>query len=246
MCSLYVLLSVIGIDCRDNSGKRNILGSGAQAPQHIEVGGGRNARRPVSRVLSWAESPRDGHSSGTPVAGRLARPTRAAGSETNLETALRPRPRRPYLVLLPEGFAMPPPLPGARCALTAPFHPCSPASRPWASGLLSVALSLGSPPPGVTRLRASVEPGLSSAARLRRRRRPSGRLARPDYAPTWGRSSVGPARGERAHPFEVGGRAAIDHAIDAVLAEVPLKGAHDGRGRWAEGAIDHKTVTDHA
>jgi len=30
---------------------------------------------------------------------------------------------RPYLVLLPMGFAVPPPLPAARCALTAPFHP---------------------------------------------------------------------------------------------------------------------------
>jgi len=32
--------------------------------------------------------------------------------------------RRPYLVLLPVGFTLPPPLPAARCALTAPFHPC--------------------------------------------------------------------------------------------------------------------------
>jgi hypothetical protein len=30
----------------------------------------------------------------------------------------------PYLVLLPVGFTLPPPLPAARCALTAPFHPC--------------------------------------------------------------------------------------------------------------------------
>src|ERR1700681_3001674 len=30
----------------------------------------------------------------------------------------------PYLVLLPVGFAVPPMLPPARCALTAPFHPC--------------------------------------------------------------------------------------------------------------------------
>ena len=37
--------------------------------------------------------------------------------------------RRPYLVLLPVGFAMPPPLPAARCALTAPFHPCRPPKR---------------------------------------------------------------------------------------------------------------------
>jgi|GEM_PF-6172081 len=31
--------------------------------------------------------------------------------------------RRPYLVLLPVGFAVPVPLPAPRCALTAPFHP---------------------------------------------------------------------------------------------------------------------------
>ena len=30
---------------------------------------------------------------------------------------------RLYLVLLPTGFTLPPPLPAARCALTAPFHP---------------------------------------------------------------------------------------------------------------------------
>ncbi len=34
---------------------------------------------------------------------------------------------RPYLVLLPVGFTLPVPLPGPRCALTAPFHPCRPA-----------------------------------------------------------------------------------------------------------------------
>ena len=33
-------------------------------------------------------------------------------------------PCRPYSVLLPVGFAVPPPLPEARCALAAPFHPC--------------------------------------------------------------------------------------------------------------------------
>ena len=32
---------------------------------------------------------------------------------------------RPYSVLLPAGFALPRLLPAARCALTAPFHPCS-------------------------------------------------------------------------------------------------------------------------
>ena len=95
----------------------------------------------------------DGHSSGTSVAGRLARPTRAAAREPA---------GRPYSVLLPVGFAVPSPSPETRCALTAPFHPC----RPRAGGLLSVALSLGSPPPGVTRHRVPVEPGLSSSRQV--------------------------------------------------------------------------------
>lgn len=43
------------------------------------------------------------------------------GPKTALQTCAC---RHPYLVLLPVGFAMPLPLPVARCALTAPFHPC--------------------------------------------------------------------------------------------------------------------------
>ncbi len=84
---------------------------------------------------------------------------------------------RSYLVLLPVGFSLPPPLPATRCALTAPFHPCRPPDMQGGlGGVLSVALSLGSPPPGVTRHRASMEPGLSSP-RTRRRAaiRPSDR-----------------------------------------------------------------------
>jgi hypothetical protein len=83
-------------------------------------------------------------------------------------------PRRPYSVLLPVGFALPPALPPARCALTAPFHPCRPhpfilAARRqerWDGGLFSVALSLGSRPPDVIRHRMSMEPGLSSRTHL--------------------------------------------------------------------------------
>ena len=93
---------------------------------------------------------------GAPVAKRLLRPTRAARLETGL-AVLRP-PRRPYSVLLPVGFAVPSLLPRTRCALTAPFHPY----LEIRGGLLSVALSLGSPPPEVIRHRASKEPGLSS------------------------------------------------------------------------------------
>src|SRR4029077_16609862 len=52
---------------------------------------------------------------------------------------------------------------------------CRGAERAWR--YVSVALSLGSPPPGVTRHRASVEPGLSSLRDANREERPSDRLA---------------------------------------------------------------------
>ena len=130
---------------------------------------GGSTRRPVSRVLSvWPGSrrvARGSHSSGTRLAARLTRPTRAAGRECPCG----PRTDRchPYSVLLPVGFTLPPLLPGARCALTAPFRPClrgrvRSRGPPCAGGLFSVALSLGSPPPAVNRHRIPVEPGLSS------------------------------------------------------------------------------------
>lgn len=78
------------------------------------------------------------------------------------------RARHPYSVLLQAGLAMPFPLPGPRWALTPPFHPYPGQVR---GGLLSVALSLGSPPAGVTRRLVAVEPGLSST--LARRDRPA-------------------------------------------------------------------------
>ena len=48
----------------------------------------RGRRRPVSRVLSPARMPEDGHSSGTRVATSLARPTRTTGPETSLPDIL--------------------------------------------------------------------------------------------------------------------------------------------------------------
>ena len=52
-----------------------------------------------------------------------------------------------YLTLLRVGFTLPSLLPETRCALTAPFHPYL-AVR---GGVFSVALSVGSPLPRVTR-----------------------------------------------------------------------------------------------
>jgi hypothetical protein len=122
----------------------------------------------------------------------LERPLPDASSNLPGRLAWKPAgtevPRRPYSVLLPVGFTVPVPLPVPRWALTPPFHPY-PASpfRALPGGLLSVALSLGSPPPAVSRHRVSVEPGLSSPAAFRPLpERPSGRLTRREMAlPRW-------------------------------------------------------------
>jgi hypothetical protein len=129
---------------------------------------------------------RDGHSSRAPVTRRLQQPTRTAGSghrpRSLLTLARQKAPRRSYSVLLPVGFAVPPALPPARCALTAPFHPCRGCYATRRGGLFSVALSLGSRPPDVIRHRLSTEPGLSSPAAFRPLpRRPSGRLTKQGW-----------------------------------------------------------------
>ncbi len=133
------------------------------------------ARRPVSRVLSHPLPGTDGHSSGTRIAAGFARPTRAEGRDRPCVSASPRLAVRPYSALLPVGFAVPPPLPEARWALAPPFHPCPEASR-RPGGLFSVALSLGSPPPAISRHRSPVEPGLSSSPRSLADQRPSGRL----------------------------------------------------------------------
>ncbi len=157
-------------------------------PQHGNVRGPRAeiARRPVSRVLS-AASPVARGAAGRPFlwdaprgAPHATNPGDGAGMPLVPATPARRGTGRPYSVLLPVGFTLPLPLPGARCALAAPFHPCP--LRPargagGTGGLFSVALSLGSPPPAVGRHRIPVEPGLSSTARRRSSAGSSGRPA---------------------------------------------------------------------
>jgi hypothetical protein len=114
---------------------------------------------------------------------------------------------RPYSVLLPVGFAVPPALPPTRCALTAPFHPCRPGPAisgkgmtGWSGGPFSVALSLGLHPPDVIRHRMSMEPGLSSRADL-------SALARAAVRPTdRGKHGEGLGRGQDPHPLQLAWR----------------------------------------
>src|SRR5579885_440380 len=103
--------------------------------------GGRGGSRPVSRVLSRAiiplgpASPRA--SSGLPGSACEHRCTLVGGCFPIWPCSRWGLPCRRVL-------------PPARCALTAPFHPCRSAQRADLGGLLSVALSVGSRPPGVT------------------------------------------------------------------------------------------------
>jgi hypothetical protein len=127
--------------------------------------------RPVTR--------HDGHSSATRLAARLARPTRAAGRECPWRRMPRDFPggcRRPPLFgLAPGGVCPAAAVAGGAVRSCRTISPLPAGLLPGAGGIFSVALSLGSPPPAVSRHRIPVEPGLSSNAL--RRQRPSGRLA---------------------------------------------------------------------
>ena len=86
----------------------------------------KTSQRAVSRILFLRRRPfrrleDDNHSSRLVIADELKRPTRRL--RTGRPTA------SPYLVLLRAGFCLPPMLPPARCALTAPFHPYPSARR---------------------------------------------------------------------------------------------------------------------
>ncbi len=145
----------------------------------------KNARGPVSRVLSSAIGPSTSsglrrmgdHSSSPAFACRIKQSTRA--TEWRIPIC------RPYSILLPVGFAV------AANVATRAVRSCRtlsplPARRLRPSGLggmLSVALSLTrlsqshGGPPGVTRHRSSLEPGLSSPAAIKQQQRPPGPLA---------------------------------------------------------------------
>ena len=117
------------------------------------------ARWPVSRVLSPPHAAGDGHSSRASVAKRLVQPTRAANRKPFCRVETRPPP---LFGLAPGGVYHAAPVTGGAVRSYRTLSPLPSAAEASEGGLLSVALSLGSPPPGITRHRVPVEPGLSS------------------------------------------------------------------------------------
>ena len=162
LCSCNVLL-VKPARCGGDAGRALRLGTEPSRDRSNRGSdrGGQTACKPGS-VPACAG---DGHSSGTPVTGRLARPTRAAARKPAWSSQSCDRVGLPSLLgLAPGGVYPATPVAGGAVRSYRTLSPL-PAFAPEglrAGGLLSVALSLGSPPPGVTRHRVSVEPGLSS------------------------------------------------------------------------------------
>ena len=91
----------------------------------------------------------DNHSSAIRVAAYLQRPTREPVWATRAAPSEDGTACSPIWSCSRRGLPCHRVLPPARCALTAPFHPYRPPCR-GVGGLLSVALSVGSRPPGVT------------------------------------------------------------------------------------------------
>ena len=121
--------------------------------------------RPVSRILFrhppipfGSKNDEDDHSSSPGIADGIQQPTRKpqAGRPGTL----------PYLVLLRVGFCVPRLLPAARCALTAPFHPCHAGARGARDSRRYVFCSTFRrvAPPGNYPAHCPVEFGLSSPA----------------------------------------------------------------------------------
>jgi hypothetical protein len=121
---------------------------------------------------------RGGHSSGPDLAVRFSRPTRTPRSgdaPVLLREAL--GDAGSLFGLAPGGACHATPVTRRPVGSYPTLSPLPSETLAKGGGLLSVALSLGSPPAGVTRRHVVVEPGLSSSFRPR----PPGRLVRAEH-----------------------------------------------------------------
>src|SRR5690242_12515220 len=133
------------------------LEAGAKgAPSHRPY----RVTKPVSRVLYRAAKRGDGHSSRASLAARLLQPTRAAHLKADWKRS--PASAPPLFGLAPGGVCRAVSVTKDAVRSYRTLSPLPSFAKAPEGGLLSVALSLGSPPPEVIRHRASMEPGLSS------------------------------------------------------------------------------------
>ena len=105
------------------------------------------------------------HSSGMHVAVHLERPTRERARAARCRSEQAPADPFPYLALLRAGFAVPCLLPGTRCALTAPFHPCQSQADLRLRRFAFCCTFRGLAPPRRYLAPCPMEPGLSSRGR---------------------------------------------------------------------------------
>src|SRR5262249_46518101 len=159
-----------------------------------------------------------------------------------------------YSVLLPVGFAVPPPLPKTRCALTAPFHPCRGRYATRRGGLFSVALSLGPacagpagcyPAPFVRGARTFL-PGRLSAL-VGAAVRPTDVLGMgPTQHRVKGRDLGRRVLAQLEQPAQRIQRRVVDHAVDPGRTEMTLEGGDHlpGGGIVATGFVEAVAVVD--
>ena len=147
---------------------------------------------PVSRILS------------RPEAGMVIHLGRTSPCASSRDPGLGGQPRRPCSRCT--GWGLPSHLRFRRCwcALTAPFHPCPHLRRKAAGGLLSVALSVVSPRPGVTWHPALRCPDFPRRAMLPPRAATIRPAPRPGTVPHADRDRTGPGpdRGTMSRPAD--------------------------------------------
>jgi hypothetical protein len=154
----------------------------SQVRRHVvDIGARGRTSRPVSRILWCRSCGTGGHPSRAAVAGSLLRPTRRLGRAA-LERLRRPsstlRCSATLLALLQVGFAEPPESPRALVVSYTAVSPLPTVAEATTGGLLSVALSRGSPRVGVTHHPALWSPDFPRRSSLPDRRgRPAGSSA---------------------------------------------------------------------
>ena len=184
------------------------------------VGKRRQAACKPGSVRPRGKRGRDGHSSGTRLAARLARPTRATGQDHprfhRPEKEVPDRLRRPPLLgLAPGGVCRAAPVAGGAVRSCRTLSPLPGAAGPIAGTRRSRAVCFlwhfpwGRPRRPLAGTVVPVEPGLSSSPGANRSQRPSSRLARRRYARGTPPASMAPGAASRCSAATAAKRSSV-------------------------------------